>query len=402
MSGAGGLSQSEQNLAREAMRKQAEERMLAQAAGIDTESSSSSGGGWDMAMQFGGMLVWMSCMALLWLGYMVYTQESVLFHPDSPAPQYRSPSSLPKQLQMCSPEDRDMPYDNVTLTAADGVKTNAWLIWSDVAPDHAPTIMFFHGNAGNMGLRLDNVQALRNAFHKSANFFMCEYRGYGDSQGTPTEQGLHLDAEAALDHLKSREDVHHGRIFAFGRSLGGAVVMRLMAERNGELAGGMVENSFTSIDEMAIKLFPFIRILGDWRHAVLRLKFDSLEAAPRITAPMLMIAGLADELIPPIMGARLYKALGTPESKKSMMTVESGGHNDSWKAGGLQYMRTLVRFVRRHAGLEAPAPAQTKRKSSGGRAGEEAASAGDGEQGESGSAAEASPDGQGGAAEAQA
>lgn len=208
----------------------------------------------------------------------------------------------------------------------------------------------------DMGLRLDNVQALRNAFHKSVNVLMCEYRGYGDSEGKPTEAGLYLDAGAALDHLQAREDVNHDRIFVFGRSLGGAVAMQLLAERDGELAGGIVENTFTSIDEMAVKLFPIIRVLGQLRHAVLRLKFPSIEMAPRIHAPMLMVAGLADELIPPIMGARLYKALGTEEAKKSMMTVESGGHNDSWKAGGQQYMRTLVRFVRKHAGLEGPPP----------------------------------------------
>lgn len=104
-------------MAREAVRKQAEERMLAQAAGIEGAASSSGGSWWDTALQFGGMMLWMSCMAMLWLGYMIYTQENVLFHPESPGPQFRSPSSLPKQLQMCSPADRGMPFENITLTA---------------------------------------------------------------------------------------------------------------------------------------------------------------------------------------------------------------------------------------------------------------------------------------------
>jgi len=95
MSNQDGLTEAEVSMARQAMQTQAEDRMLAQAAGIDLDSSSGSGG-WDMAWQFGGMVASMSAMAVLWLGYMIYTQENVLFHPESPAPQYRSPSSLPK------------------------------------------------------------------------------------------------------------------------------------------------------------------------------------------------------------------------------------------------------------------------------------------------------------------
>jgi len=117
---------------------------------------------------------------------------------------------------------------------------------------------------------------------------------------------------------------------------------------------------------MAIKLFPFMGPLGFLRKHLLRLKFPSLERAGNITRPMLIITGVMDELIPPTMSAKLYRALQTPDADKSLMTVETGTHNDCWRVGGQRYMKTFARFIVQHSGLErkhadsAPSPKAVK------------------------------------------
>lgn len=83
---------------------------------------------------------------------------------------------------------------------------------------NSPTLIFFHGNAGNMGHRLQNCVGLYHNLH--CNILLVEYRGYGLSEGTPSEEGLYLDAKASLDYLFQRNDINHSEIIVFGRSLG--------------------------------------------------------------------------------------------------------------------------------------------------------------------------------------
>ena len=183
-----------------------------------------------------------------------------------------------------SPEEYGLRHDEVWLRADDGVRLHAWLVLQPAeAAATAPTLIFFHGNAGNLGFRLPNIKALY--YTARCNIFIIDYRGYGNSGGEPSEAGLIADGQAALDYLRTRRSPSGGsegqsavdpaRLHLFGRSLGGAVALHLAAldaeqhERQSAaaaqsgsasaplsppLAGVIVENTFASLADMVIVL----------------------------------------------------------------------------------------------------------------------------------------------------
>jgi len=132
---------------------------------------------------------------------------------------------------------------------------NCWFIKSKNF-HKVPTLLFFHGNAGNISHRLDHVIKLREKM--DCNVFLVSYRGYGKSDGTPSEIGLTLDAQTALNHLINRHDIDTKKIIIFGASLGAAVGINLITNNPDKVAGLIIENTFTSIEEMMKLVFPFV------------------------------------------------------------------------------------------------------------------------------------------------
>jgi pimeloyl-ACP methyl ester carboxylesterase len=127
---------------------------------------------------------------------------------------------------------------------------HAWFVKTAAGSNYktAPTIVFFHANAGNMGLRLPNVDAL---VHLDANVLIFDYRGYGNSDDVPiNEEGLKLDGAAVMRYIDNREDIDRSKIFLFGRSLGGAVAVHTATAFSHAIAGIILENTFTSISDM--------------------------------------------------------------------------------------------------------------------------------------------------------
>eukprot|EP01047_Picozoa_sp_COSAG01_P063891 COSAG01_NODE_8360_length_2817_cov_3.679176_1_plen_300_part_00 len=156
----------------------------------------------------------------------------------------------------------NLAYEELRIKCADGVHICAWLVTQPGrvgGKNVAPTLIFFHGNAGTIAERLPNTDGL--VKQCGCNVLMVEYRGYGTSEGTPSEPGLVADAQGALDALRERSDVDTGKIYVFGRSLGGAVAIKLAHDNPGVLRGVIVENTFTSINSMAMALFPFLQII---------------------------------------------------------------------------------------------------------------------------------------------
>ncbi|CAL4075347.1 unnamed protein product, partial [Meganyctiphanes norvegica] len=168
------------------------------------------------------------------------------------------------------PSSIGLPSENLYIYARDGTKLHAVFIKQDEATVQlAPTFIYFHGNAGNMGHRLTNVYGMYRWL--GINLLLVEYRGYGLSEGQPTEEGLYLDAQASLQYLKTRTDIDQNKIIVFGRSLGGAIAIDCVsrAEISSRVAGVVVENTFTSIPDMAKVLFSNVRLLSKlpvWCH----------------------------------------------------------------------------------------------------------------------------------------
>lgn len=279
---------------------------------------------------------------------LLYTkQESLLYFPEIGGIP-RSPQNNPRGYR--SPGERQIPFDNVRIRCTDGVEIHAWLLWyTDIngnKPPSTPTIIFFHGNAGNIGLRLPNALQMRQ--YTRSNVLMVEYRGYGDSDDvSPTEAGLRLDAEAALHWALSNTALDTSRLFLFGRSLGGAVAFHLAdyAERKQlPLAGMMIENTFTSISAMVDKLMPFLTPI---KLLVLKIGWDSSKLAGHLTTPVLYLAGSSDELVPHDHMQELTRLSEKQSKLVQVHIIEGGTHNDSWLHGGAAYWDAMVGFMQK-------------------------------------------------------
>jgi uncharacterized protein len=225
-----------------------------------------------------------------------------------------------------------VPGEDVLLTTPDGTRIHGW--WHDAGPD-APAVIHLHGNAGTIAERAPIAAGfLRNGI----SIFMPDYRGYGRSEGKPVEEGVYEDARTALDWIQTR--VGHGGVVLHGASLGGAVAARVAWERP-EVAGVILESTFTSMEEMAAVAYPF---LPSFLRGKLGGYFNTLSLIPELRMPVLVIHGHADTLIPVAMGRTLHQAAG---EGAIWYEVPGAGHNDVFLAGGDPYFQQMADFVRR-------------------------------------------------------
>jgi fermentation-respiration switch protein FrsA (DUF1100 family) len=218
------------------------------------------------------------------------------------------------------------------FSAEDGVRLHGWWIRRVDGGDDDPALLFFHGNAGNLSHRAELLFEF--ATRVPARVFVVGYRGYGRSEGRPSEDGLYRDARAAWRHLTGEDGLPSDRIVIFGKSLGGAVAIDLATEV--EPAGLIVESSFTSIPDMAGRHYPFVPKF------MIRTRMNSLAKIPTISCPKLFIHSKADRVVPYALGRKLYEAAPEP---KSFHEVLGAGHNETWLAGGSTYFDAIGEFV---------------------------------------------------------
>lgn len=227
-----------------------------------------------------------------------------------------------------TPAHVGLDFEDVSFAAEDGVGLHGWY----VPGRRGETLVWFHGNAGNISHRLDNLRHLHELV--GVDVLIFDYRGYGKSEGTPSEAGLYSDARGALRYLRGRGDVDAARIVYFGRSLGSAVAIDLAASE--PPFGLILETPFTSVREMATRILP-----GPLT-AIVPSIFDNLAKIPSIAAPKLFIHGDRDELVPYEQGRSLYDAAQPP---KGFFTVRGAGHNDTYVVGGERYFRQIEKFL---------------------------------------------------------
>jgi len=238
---------------------------------------------------------------------------------------------FPTRAIATTPAAIGLAYEEVRFRAEDGVELAGWFV---PAPNAASTLLFFHGNAGNISHRLASIEL----FHRlGLNVFIFDYRGYGQSQGSPTEIGTYRDAAAAWRYLVEDKQIPPGRIIFFGRSLGGSVAAWL-AERHPPQAL-ILESTFTSIPDMAARQFPFIPV-----RLLARARYDTLARIPNITAPVLIIHSPADEIIPYSHSRRLFEAARQPKAFLEL----SGSHNEGFLLT-TQYEANLAAFIAQYA-----------------------------------------------------
>jgi fermentation-respiration switch protein FrsA (DUF1100 family) len=222
----------------------------------------------------------------------------------------------------------------VEFTAIDGVKLYGWFIPAKKENKGiTPTLLWFHGNGGNLSNRVTNI-ALLNHYIRT-NIFIFDYRGYGQSEGIPSEQGIYRDGEAAVKYLSARNDINPKRMVYFGRSLGASVALEVAIKK--PPAGIILESPFTSIVAMARKLYGFP--LGK----LLLTRYDNESKIRQINLPLLILHGDQDQIVPFEMGRTLFDIANEP---KDFYNIRGAGHNNTDITGGEPYFHRLESFVK--------------------------------------------------------
>jgi fermentation-respiration switch protein FrsA (DUF1100 family) len=223
-----------------------------------------------------------------------------------------------------------LPVENVALTTSDSVQLHAWWI---PAPAAEFTFVMFHGNAANLPNRADIYRFLHAL---PVNILAVDYRGYGRSEGSPSEQGIYLDARAAYDHLVAQRNIAPQRIIAFGASLGSAVAADLAAER--EVAAVILEAPFPSAAAVARRVYFFLPGLG----ALMRTKLDTAAKLARVRTPVLILHCTRDPVIAFSHGEATFAAANEP---KRFARLDAACHEDACLADPHAYRAALLSFL---------------------------------------------------------
>lgn len=210
-----------------------------------------------------------------------------------------------------------LPVEDAEFTDADGTKLHGWFVPHDARVGEKPraVVLIAHGNAGNLTYRTHLLRSFRRAGAASMVF---DYRGYGKSEGSPSEEGILADARAARAWLAQRTGVKESAIVLCGESLGGGVAVDLAA--NDGAAGLILLSTFTSLPDVAARVYPWAPVR--W---LMRTRLDSLAKIPRYRGPLLQLHGDRDEIIPFDLAQRLFAA--APDAQKRFVTLRGATHN---------------------------------------------------------------------------
>jgi uncharacterized protein len=228
-----------------------------------------------------------------------------------------------------TPAEYGLPFEDVRPTAEDGVRLHGWY----VPGPRAVTILWCHGNAGNISHRLDNLRLMRERLGVATLLF--DYRGYGASEGTPSEVGTYRDARAFRAWLRDRAGPA-GSVVYFGRSLGAGVAARLAAEEPPTAL--ILETPFTSVPAIANATVPGAGYL-------FRTRYDTLGGMAEVRAPVLVVGAGADEVVPSHHARAIFEAARDP---KRFIEIPGARHNDTYVVGGASYWQAWESFLREY------------------------------------------------------
>jgi fermentation-respiration switch protein FrsA (DUF1100 family) len=233
------------------------------------------------------------------IGLMMSLEKSLIFFPAS----FPHGDWAPAELE----------FEDVFFSAGDGTKLHGWYV---PAPHARGTLLLAHGNAGNLTGRADKIRLFQQRLH--LNVFAFDYRGYGKSEGSPSEAGIIDDGQSALNWLAKHKGVESGRVVLYGESLGGGVMVDL-ASRS-PCRALILESTFTSLPDVAASVFPWIPVRWLMRH-----RLDSASKIGRVSAPLLQLHGQSDRVIPFAIGQRLFQQAREP---KQLVALPLHDHND--------------------------------------------------------------------------
>jgi fermentation-respiration switch protein FrsA (DUF1100 family) len=235
---------------------------------------------------------------------------------------------FPTKVHNYHPSQMDGPMEDLFFDSTDGIRLHGWF-FTGKRKDR--TLLYLHGNAGNIGDRVEKIRFLQKI---GWNVLAFDYRGYGMSQGSPSIEGILEDGRAAVRFLTDKIGIPNDQIILFGESLGGAVAVEIAAEE--PVAAVILESTFTSLRELAHAVYRFLP------EAATPDVYRSQDLIRRSKAPVLVIHGTEDEVVPFPMGKKLFEAAPHP---KRFFSVPGAHHNDVFDIAGKDYLGEIETFL---------------------------------------------------------
>ncbi len=250
--------------------------------------------------------------------YVALAQSKYIYHPD--------------KIIAATPAIVGLDFEDLSLTTEDGETIKAWLVPCVADGRQAErTVLFCHGNAGDMGDRIDSLQTFNKLGY---NTLVFDYRGFGESSGKPTEAGTYIDAQTCWDYLVDERKVLPENIIVFGRSLGGAIACWLAANANpGHL---VLESTFASAPAMAHEMFPYLPV-----GLFCRFKYNNVANVSNVHCPVMVAHSKEDRVLPYKQGHSVFVAANEP---KQFVEIQ-GGHNAGGLDSNVHYQKALAKFL---------------------------------------------------------
>jgi len=230
-----------------------------------------------------------------------------------------------------TPQSYGLKFEAVEIRTTDGETLQAWWV---PAEDARGTVLFFHGNAGNISHRLDYLLMFNRLRHST---LIVDYRGYGKSTGTPSEEGTYRDAEAAWDYLRNAQSVSPQDLVIAGESLGGGVASWLATKVRPRAV--LLYSTFTSVADLGAQIYWFLPV-----RLMSRIGYENLGNLKRIHAPVFIAHSRDDDVVPYAHGRKLFEAAGEP---KEFLELR-GGHNEGFIFTRKEWVAQLATFLNRH------------------------------------------------------
>jgi len=240
---------------------------------------------------------------------------------------------FPMKGNNINPQAIGLPYEDIHFETSDKKRLHGWFIPS--ATGKGPTVLFCHGNGGNIGHRLEKILILHDL---GLNVFIFDYRGYGTSAGSPSEAGLYRDGDAAYNYLVAKRAVAKDSIILYGESLGGGVAVDLASRV--KVKALITEDAFSSTIDIAKVVYPFVPGF------MIAEKFDAVRKIKDVSCPKLIIHSVNDEIVPFYLGEKLFDAARPP---KDFLEIR-GSHNTAFLDSREKFTEGIRSFLKK-AGL---------------------------------------------------
>lgn len=241
---------------------------------------------------------------------------------------------FPSKSIGAEPKHIGLSFENISFKTSDGINIVGWFIPASTKSKLNKVILFCHGNAGNISNRLDTIHTFN---HFGFDLLIFDYRGYGQSEGKPTEKGTYLDAQAAWDYLTKVKKYDPKDIVIMGRSLGGSVASWLAMKNNPKAV--IIESAFKSIRDLGAELYPFLPV-----RLLARFNYNTKENVKSIKCPILVVHSTEDDIIPFSHGQEIFNAANNP---KVFLEI-TGSHNSGFMVSADKYEKGIKAFTNQY------------------------------------------------------